>query len=134
MRYNFKELMIWTTGMEITDLIYAFGKTIPEDERWNLQHQMNKCSCSIPSNIAEGSGKMTEKHFAEFLSIALSSAFELETQLLICQRRRYGDARFVGQIIDLVVREQKMIYNFRSKILKSNSFTIKVRALFFGIF
>lgn len=77
--------------MDLTDLALYYIEDLPVRERFNLVDQINRCSCSIPSNIAEGSGKRTINHFAEFLTNALTSSFELETQLLICERRQYGD-------------------------------------------
>lgn len=79
--------------MDLTDLTYDYCKDLPSDERYNLIDQINRCSCSIPSNIAEGSGKRTKTHTAEYLSTSLTSSYELETQLLICKRRQYGHAQ-----------------------------------------
>lgn len=116
MKHNFKNLSIWHKSMDLTDFTFDFCKTLPIDERFNLVDQINRCSCSIPSNIAEGSGKRTGKHFAEFLSTSLSSSYELETQLLICGRRNYGKQEKLNQCLELVVEVQKMIYSFRERI------------------
>jgi len=89
--HNFKNLKIWQKAMDLTDLALYYIKDLPASERYNLIDQINRSSCSIPSNIAEGSGKRTVNHFAEFLTTALTSSFELETQLLICERIKYGD-------------------------------------------
>jgi four helix bundle protein len=121
MAHNFKNLGIWQKGMELTDYIFNYTATLPREERYNLIDQMNRCSCSIPSNIAEGSGKRTPLHFSEFLSISLSSAFELETQLLICQRRKYGNPHDLEKSLRLVEEVQKMIYSFRNKVLEPQS-------------
>ena len=102
--------------MDLTDLVFLYCKDLPKDERFNLIDQMNRCSCSIPSNIAEGSGKRSKLQFAEFLSTSLSSAFELETQLLISQRRKYGKPELLKQTLDLVSEIQKMIFVFRERI------------------
>lgn len=118
MRHNFKKLAIWQKAMDLTDLTFDYCKGLPADERFNLVNQINRCSCSVPSNIAEGSGKSTEKHFAEFLSTSLSSSYELETQLLICERRTYGNAYKLEKCLELVVEIQRMIFNFREYILK----------------
>lgn len=106
--------------MDLTDLIFEYNKGLPSSERFNLIDQMNRCSCSIPSNIAEGSGKRTKKHFAEFLSVSIASAFELETQLLICQRRNYGDEKLLERSLDIVIEVQKMIFSFKEGIEKQN--------------
>jgi four helix bundle protein len=74
-----------------------------------------------PSNIAEGSGKNTNKHFAEFLSISISSSFELETQLLICERRNYGPINKLRDCMESIAEVQKMIFAFRERMLKSET-------------
>ena len=117
MAHNFKNLKIWEKEMDLTDLTFNYTKGLPIEERYNLISQMNRCSCSVPSNIAEGSGKRTNLHFAEFLSTSLSSSYELETQLLICKRRNYGDEELLNKTLDLTIEVQRMIYNFREKIL-----------------
>ena len=98
-------------------MIFNYCKEIPINERYNLIDQMNRCSCSIASNIAEGSGKRTKLHFADFLSTSLASSYELETQLLICERRNYGSADKLKESLDLVSEVQKMIFSFREYIL-----------------
>jgi four helix bundle protein len=87
MKHNFKNLKVWQKAMDLTDLTYSYCKDLPSDERYNLIGQIDRCACSVPSNIAEGTGKRTNIHTAEFLSTALTSSYELETQLLICKRR-----------------------------------------------
>src|SRR5690349_8646081 len=92
MGHNFKKLIIWEKSMDLCDLVFKYAGDLPRTERFNLIDQMNRSSCSIPSNIAEGSGKRSNLQFAEYLSTAISSAYELETQLLICERRKYGNS------------------------------------------
>ncbi|AMR30599.1 hypothetical protein A0256_03760 [Mucilaginibacter sp. PAMC 26640] len=106
--------------MDLTDFTHVYCKGLPPDERFNLIDQLNRCSCSIPSNIAEGSGKRTKIHFGEFLTTALTSAFEVETQLLICERRAYGSKEKLNECLALVVEVQKMIFSFREYILNGN--------------
>lgn len=118
MAHNFKQLLIWQKSMDLTDLVFRYTKDLPKEERFNLIDQMNRCSCSIPSNIAEGSGKRTKLQFAEYLSISLSSSFELETQLLISKRRRYGKEELLKQTLELVSEVQKMTFSFREKVVK----------------
>ena len=116
MAHNFKQLKIWQRSMELTDLTYTYTAGLPKDERFNLISQMNRCSCSVPSNIAEGSGKRTDKHFSEFLSTALGSVFELETQVLICEKRKYGDEKIREKILQEIPEIQRMIFTFRETL------------------
>lgn len=102
--------------MDLTDLALYYTIDLPSSERYNLIDQINRSSCSIPSNIAEGSGKRTINHFAEFLTTALPSSFELETQLLICERRKYGDPDKLKNCLMLTSEVQKMIFAFRDNL------------------
>jgi four helix bundle protein len=121
MNHNFKNLKIWQKSMDLTDFTFDYCKDMPADERYNLTDQINRCSCSVPSNIAEGSGKSTPKHFAEFLSTSLSSSYELETQLLICGRRAYGKTDKLKKCLELVVEVQRMIFSFREYTLNNEA-------------
>jgi four helix bundle protein len=116
MAHNFLNLSIWQRSMDLADLVFEFNRSMPETERYNLINQMNRCCCSIPSNIAEGSGKRTNKHFAEFLSTALSSSYELYTQLLICKRRNYGQPAVLEKCLKETTEIQRMIFVFRETL------------------
>ena len=76
-KHNFKKLIIWQDAMILCDLIYNYTETLPSREKYNLINQLEKCGVSIPSNIAEGSGKRTSNHFSEFLTTSLGSTFNL---------------------------------------------------------
>lgn len=119
--HNFKKLKIWERSMDLTNLTFEYCKELPKDERFNLLSQINRCVCSIPSNIAEGSGKRTKLQFAEYLSISISSSYELETQLLICEKRNYGNQENLKYILTELEEIQKMIFSFREKILNLDS-------------
>ena len=121
MKHNFRNLKVWQRSMDLTDLAFEYCKTLPATERYNLIDQINRCSCSIPSNIAEGSGKRTHLHFAEFLSTSISSSYELQTQLLICQRRKYGEDNILNDCLSLAEEIQRMLFSFREYILSDAS-------------
>ena len=80
---NFKDLEVWRLGMTIVKEVYGLVTQLPADERYGLKSQLTRAAVSIPSNIAEGSAKSSEKEFRLYLERALGSAFELETQVLI---------------------------------------------------
>ncbi len=119
MKHNFKELKVWQVGMDISDMIYEFITSLPNNEKYNLVDQLNRASVSIPSNIAEGCGKRTNVHFAEFLSTSLSSCYEVETQLLITERRKIGNNELRTKLLSIIDEEQKMIFKFREKLLNN---------------
>lgn len=119
MKHNFKKLKIWQHGLDFCDLVYNYTENLPFKEKYNLISQLEKCGVSIPSNIAEGSGKRTNIHFDEFLTTSLTSSYEAETQLLICQRRKYGNKKDIDDLLSRVEDLQKKIYNFRETIINS---------------
>lgn len=116
-QHNFKKLVIWNEAMDLCDSIYMYTDSLPNKEKYNLITQLEKCGVSIPSNIAEGSGKRTNNHFAEFLTTSLTSSYEAETQLLICQRRRYGRKQDIDSLLENVNKLQSKIFNFRERIM-----------------
>lgn len=71
--------------MILVKKVYLITSELPMDEKFGLVSQINRCAVSIPSNIAEGSGRTTEKEFLHFLNIAISSSYELETQLILIE-------------------------------------------------
>lgn len=82
-KHNFRELTIWKDSMNLVRKIYVISALLPSEERFGFISQINRCSVSIPSNIAEGSGRSSNKEFMRFLEIAISSSYELETQLIL---------------------------------------------------
>ncbi|MEP0985858.1 four helix bundle protein [Ekhidna sp.] len=81
--HNFKEFQVWKRAIEMVKEIYRMTAKFPDDEKFGIISQLRRCAVSIPSNIAEGSGRKTDKDFSNLLSISLGSQFELETQLII---------------------------------------------------
>lgn len=116
-KHNFKKLTIWMDAMDLCDMIYNYTETLPHKEKYNLITQLEKCAVSVPSNIAEGSGKRTQIHFAEFITTALTSIFEMETQLLICERRAYGKQTELKTILNKVEILKTQVSNFRDTLL-----------------
>lgn len=102
-----KELDVWKMGMELVVEIYAATRSFPREELYGLASQMRRAAVSIPSNIAEGAGRKTENEFVQFLYIALGSASELETQVIIAQRLDYISS--VQTIIPHIDSVKKML-------------------------
>lgn len=86
---SFKELIIWQKSMELVEEVYRIIRLLPPEEKFALADQIKRSAVSIPSNIAEGKGRNSDREFLRFLNIANGSAYELETQLIICQRLGY---------------------------------------------
>lgn len=87
--YCYKDLKVWQVSMEMVLDIYKDSESFPKSELYALTSQIRQCAVSIPSNIAEGSGRSSTKEFIRFLSIANGSLSEFETQLEIAHRLGY---------------------------------------------
>ena len=87
--HNFKELKVWKSGIEMSKLTFKLTRDFPAEERYGLISQMTRAAVLIPSNIAEGCGRKSNKEFHHFLNISLGSAFELETQCIIAKEFNY---------------------------------------------
>jgi len=86
---DYKELEVWKKGILLALAVYEAIKDFPKDERYALADQIKRAAVSIPSNIAEGASRNTTKEFVQFLYIALGSASELETQMIIADKLGY---------------------------------------------
>lgn len=98
--------------MDLIDENYKFTATLPDYEKFGLRSQMNRCIVSIASNISEGSSKKTNIHFAKYLDDSLGSAFEWETQLIICWRQGFISEEKFKELERQIVIIQKKISNF----------------------
>ena len=115
---NFKGLLIWQRGIQITKLVYQQLKNIPQDARYELGSQLIRSAISIPSNIAEGSSRSSAKDYKRFLEIALGSSFELETQMIIlCEITEENESLL--SLLSLIDEEQKMLMSFMNKVAQS---------------
>ncbi len=114
--HNFKELKIWLKSRILVKKIYEATEDLPASEKFGLVSQMRRAAVSIVSNIAEGSGKDSEKEFCRFLEIAYSSAFELETQLILSEDLNFLRLSLSKELLEDVVEIQKMIYSFKKKL------------------
>ena len=81
--HRFKDLEIWKLSRQFCSNIYSVTALFPDSEKFGITNQLRRASVSIPSNIAEGCSRSSNKDLAQFLEIAIGSAYEIETQLLI---------------------------------------------------
>lgn len=89
MEYSHKKLIVWQRGMELADHIYTLTDSFPVRETYTLVDQMRRAAISIPSNIAEGRTRGSDRDFIHFLLISRGSCSELDTQLLLSEKRGY---------------------------------------------
>ena len=86
---HYRELEVWNIAMDLVIEIYFVGKKLPADERFGLIQQIQRSAVSIPSNIAEGYGRIHRGDYIHHLSMSRGSLCELETQLILCGRLGY---------------------------------------------
>ncbi len=109
--HRFKDLEIWKKSRIFCSEIYNTTSKFPDSEKFGLTNQLRRASVSMPSNIAEGSSRKSNKDFARFLQITLGSAYEIETQLLIA-----SDLKFISkEELDLLLKNLESIIKMTSK-------------------
>ena|SRR5690606_3449150 len=114
---NHKELDVWKKSMDLVEAVYALTAKFPKEERYGLASQMQRAAVSIPSNIAEGTARKSNKELLQFISIAMGSAAELETQYLIAIRLCYNTEE--NKIMTLIIDVKKLLLGFRNYIKNS---------------
>ncbi len=119
MRHNFRRLEIWMKGISLTTDTYAMTRQFPKEERFSLSNQIQRAAVSIPSNIAEGSSRKSDKHFITYLENALGSAYEWETQLIVAKEIGYIEGKEFEDLEMKIRNLQGKINRFIEKLEKS---------------
>jgi len=99
---NFREYPVWQESVDFSTQIYKLTSDMPWFEKKGLCDQLQRAVVSIASNIAEGSSRPSDNDFAHFLDIALGSAYEVETQLIITRNIGYIDENTYQSLITLL--------------------------------
>jgi four helix bundle protein len=111
---TYADLEVWRAAMELAERIYRLTAVFPKEERYGLTSQMRRAAVSVPSNIAEGKGRSSDKELIQFLCHSRGSLFEIDTQLTIGERLGYSpkeecdamrhDIARVGQMLNGLIR------------------------------
>lgn len=114
---RFRDLEVWRVSMDLVAKVYEITREFPKSEQFGLASQLQRSAVSIPSNIAEGSGRGTRKDFAHFLDQARGSLFEVITQLEISRSLSFGNSdeikaiqmeyEILGMRINALIRTMK---------------------------
>ena len=118
--HNFRNLQIWKDAMDLAQAVYEITEAIPKMETYGLISQMTRAAVSVPSNIAEGSGR-SDKDFSHFLAIALGSLFELNTQIMLSERIGYLTSEQSLALQGRADKLQMMITGFKRHLDDGNS-------------
>ena len=114
--HTFRKLLVWQKSMQLVTNVYKTAQLLPKEEMYALTSQIKKCAVSIPSNIAEGYGRETNKEYLRFLNIALSSLFELQTQLEIAYNLNYFNQDDFNLLYEQTREIERMLTSFIKKI------------------
>lgn len=114
--HNFKELKVWQKSRELVKEIYLITKKFPKDEQFGLISQIRRAAVSIPSNIAEGCGRKTDKDTKRFFDIAQGSSFEVEAQLILAYDLEFISREESAKIWKQTQEVQKMIRGFSQSL------------------
>jgi four helix bundle protein len=115
---SFRDLLIWQRGIKLVKEVYEEARGFPKEELYGLTNQMRRSAISIPSNISEGHSRQHKSEFRQFLSIALGSLAELETQILIARELVYISDERLEYLIDQMNSLGKMIRALMKKLTK----------------
>lgn len=113
---NFRELDIWKSSVQFVKTIYIVTEAFPNNEKFGLISQITRAAISIPSNIAEGCSRTSQKDFSRFLQIGLGSSFELETQLEIAKEIGFINEQTYTDLILELNTIQKRIQSLKKYV------------------
>jgi four helix bundle protein len=113
---SYKDLEVWQVALELVKAIYKTTSKFPSSEKFGLTQQIRRAAVSIPCNVAEGQFRNSPKEFKQFLSIALGSAAELETQLIIAREIDYLSVEEPTVLLNILERIMKMLRKLSLRI------------------
>lgn len=116
-----KDLDVWKKGITLVVRIYAETKNFPEHEKYGLISQLRRAAVSIPTNIAEGFGRNHKKELLQFLNIAMGSAAEVDTLLLISKELKFLTDVGYNELYELLDHISRMLTNLSKSILARNN-------------
>jgi four helix bundle protein len=113
---SYRDLLVWKKALELTIAIYRATRSFPNEEKFGLSSQMQRAGVSVPSNIAEGQGRNSQKDFIRFLNIARGSLAELDTQTIIAKELGYLQNEQVNELSERIDELQRMLYSLINKL------------------
>ncbi|MBN1759490.1 MAG: four helix bundle protein [Chitinispirillaceae bacterium] len=113
---SFKDLIAWQKAFLLVKEIYRITGNMPVEERFGLMSQIRRSAVSIPSNIAEGYGRRRLKEYDRFLSIALGSLNELETQLLLIHDLGYTSKQSTDECLKMIEETGRLLGGLIKKL------------------
>jgi carbamoyl-phosphate synthase large subunit len=113
---HFRQLEVWQLAMQLATLVYRLTAGFPREERYGLSSQLQRAAVSIPSNIAEGNARSSTRDYARFVSMALGSNAELQTQILLSTELGLGDNELRDECLGISDRVGQMLMRLRQSL------------------
>jgi four helix bundle protein len=116
-----QKLEVWKDAIDLVESIYRLTATFPVDERYGLSSQLRRAAVAIPSNLAEGAARSSQREFSRYLDVARSSVVEIETQIVIARRLAMApdDANLDSSLDRVFARLSALIRRIAEKVAKT---------------
>ena len=115
---SYRDLIVWQNAMTLVKTVNEITKAFPKEEQFGLTSQLRRAAVSIPSNIAEGSGRRSTQDYVRFLLIARGSLFETQTQIELARALRFVDELTAAEILLPCNEIERMLNSLISKLSK----------------
>lgn len=116
---NYQHIGGWRAGFELAKAVYATTRRFPASERWHMTDQLRRAATSIPTNIAEGAGRPSNREFAYFRGFAAASASEVECLILLAQELGYLDQPAKARLLEMVQETRRLTTAYGNEVIKS---------------
>jgi four helix bundle protein len=113
---SFRDLLVWQRAIQLSVAVYRLTHDFPREEIYGMTSQMRRSAVSVPSNIAEGHGRLSSGEYRQFLGIARGSNFELQTQIEIARALGFGSSKLLDEAESLSHEVGKMVYGILEAI------------------
>lgn len=123
MSRGYRDLLVWQKSMQLAVEVYRLTSKFPKEEVFGLTSQVRRSAISVPSNIAEGHGRLSKKEFRQFLGVAKGSIYELQTQLELAEKLQMASPGSIQDSIQISQEVGKMIFSLLSSMESSTCST-----------
>ena len=120
-RFRFENLEVWKISKQLAVNVYELLKSFPSEEKFGLVDQLRRACISVPSNIAEGTSRMSVKEQAHFISMAYGSLMEMYCQFQIAEELNYGDKTQIENLLKEIKRTSYLLNKYRLSITNTSA-------------